>query len=366
MIKVHKESIPWAMAAGRALLGPVLILGERCGWSGVALASLVLTALLSDIFDGVLARTWHCDTANVRLFDSMADIAFYICVAVALGYRHPHIWYDNALLLGTVLSLEVMRFIVDFAKFGKPASYHSYLAKTWGLIMAIAVVATLASRHAGILIPGALVFGIACNLEGLAMSFILPVWRRDVKTLAAARRMRRELAPPQPRTPRRRPTLAVVTSALMLAVLIALPASALEPDQAVYIGGSAAVVPDTVGALDTSSPTTLFFHYQKPDGTAGEIGIQYAAIKTAWPSNEVTHHLGVAPAIAVGLLAPRRRRYFITLTWVDEGGIAQAAQLEISKHVQQPVMAVIRARMPQPCQRASTPCVRPSAWSVAH
>lgn len=365
MIKLRKESIPWAMAAGRALLGPVIILGERCGWSGVALTTLVVAALVSDIFDGVLARRWKCDTANVRLFDSMADIAFYICVAVALGFHQPHIWYDNALLLGAVLSLETFRFIIDFAKFGKPASYHSYLAKTWGLIMAIAVFATFASRHAGILIPVALAFGIACNLEGLAMSLILPVWCRDVKSLAAARRMQRELAL-QPHTPRGRPTMAVLTSALMLAVLIALPASALEPNQTAYVGGSAAVAPETVGALDTSSPTTLFFRYQKPDGTAGEIGIHYAAIKTAWPSNEVTHHLGVAPAIAVGLLAPRRRRYFITLTWVDEGGIAQAAQLEIPKHAQQPIMAVIRARMPQPCQRTSSPCVRPSAWSVAH
>ena len=29
----------------------------------------------------------------------------------------------------------------------------------------------------------ALVLGIACNLENLAMSLVLPVWRRDVKTL---------------------------------------------------------------------------------------------------------------------------------------------------------------------------------------
>lgn len=364
MIKLRKGSIPWTMAAGRVLLGPVLIVGERCGWSGLTLASLVITALISDIFDGVLARRWNCDTAGVRLFDSLADIAFYICVAIALGFRQPHIWYDNALLLGAVLWLEALRFIVDFAKFGKPASYHSYLAKTWGLIMAIAVVATLASKHAGLLIPVALVFGIACNLEGLAMSRVLPVWHRDVKTLVAARRIGRELTT-KSRTPRRRPTMAIVTSVLMLAVLIALPASALEPNQAVYMGGSAAVAPDTVGTLDTSSPTTLFFRYQKPDGTAGEFSMRYAAIKTALPSNEVTHHLGVAPAIAVGLLAPRRRRYFITLTWVDEGGIAQAAQLEIPKHAQKPVMAVIRARMPQPCQRTSSPCVRPSAWSVA-
>lgn len=137
-------------------------------------------------------------------------------------------------------------------------------------------------------------------------------------------------------------------------------AFALEPNQAVYIGGSAAVAGDTPGTLDTTSPSTLFFRYKKPDGAAGQIGVDYAAIKTAVPGNEVTHHLGVAPAIAVGLIAPRQRRYFVTLTWTDEKGVAQAAQIEISKHDQQPLLAVIRARMPQPCQRTPSPCIRPT------
>ena len=86
-----KERIPWLMAGARALLGPVMILGERARWNGVTLAALVVAALLSDIFDGVLARRWKCDTAGVRLFDSMADIVFYAGCAVALWMRHPGI-----------------------------------------------------------------------------------------------------------------------------------------------------------------------------------------------------------------------------------------------------------------------------------
>lgn len=365
MIKLRKESIPWTMAAGRVLLGPVLIVGERCGWSGLALASLVITALISDIFDGVLARHWNCDTAGLRLFDSMADIAFYICVAIALGFRQPHIWYDNALLLGAVLSLEALRFLVDFAKFGKPASYHSYLAKTWGLIMAIAVVATLASKHAGILIPVALVFGIACNLEGLAMSRILPVWRRDVKTIAAARKIRRELPGSMARQQYARGAqICVAASALLVVIFFASPAFALEPNQAVYIGGSAAVAPDTIGTLDTTSPKALVFQFKQPDGAAAQITIDYLHIRNVSATNEVTHHLGVAPAIAVGLLAARQRRYFLTITWTDEAGIAQAAQIEVAKRQQQPLATVIRARMPQRCPQAA--CNRSVVVPMTH
>ena len=144
-MRITRETIPWAMAAARATLGPLVIAGERCGWNGLALAAMVITALLSDIFDGVLARRWRCDTAGVRLFDSMCDVAFYACVAVALWIGQPRIWHQNAALLGVVLALEVMNFSVAFMKFGKPASYHSWLAKTWGLLLAAAAVAALAS-----------------------------------------------------------------------------------------------------------------------------------------------------------------------------------------------------------------------------
>jgi hypothetical protein len=93
-------------------------------------------------------------------------------------------------MLGALLSLEATRFAFDFAKFVKPASYHSYLAKTWGLVMAVAVTATFATGHGKLLIAAALVLGIACNAEGLAMSFTLREWHKDVKTLSAALRIR--------------------------------------------------------------------------------------------------------------------------------------------------------------------------------
>ncbi len=192
-IKFCREQIPWVMAGVRAALGPVVIAGEACSWNGFMLAGIVIAALVSDIFDGVLARRWFCDTAGVRLFDSMADTFFYVCVAVALWTGEPQVWRHNAGLLVVLLALEAARFGLDFAKFGKPASYHSYLAKSWGLVMAIGVVAVFCSGKASPVLSVALVLGIACNLEGLAMSLMLPMWRKDVKTLWAAWRLRGQM-----------------------------------------------------------------------------------------------------------------------------------------------------------------------------
>src|SRR3984957_9624354 len=162
---LDKRHIPWAMAAVRAALGPLLFAGATCSWNGVTLAIIVVTALVSDIYDGVLARRWKCDTAGVRLFDSMADTVFYLFTAVALWVNQPRLCRSYWELLVALLGLEGARFAFDFVKFGKPASYHSYLAKTWGLMMASAVIVTFATERGATLMAISLALGFVCNLE---------------------------------------------------------------------------------------------------------------------------------------------------------------------------------------------------------
>src|SRR5580700_4163805 len=135
-IELRKQSIPWVMAAGRAALGPILIAGTACSWNGVTLAAMVVTALVSDIFDGVLARRWKCDTAGVRLFDSMADTVFYGCVLLAMWIGMPAVWTAHEKGIVALLAMEAINHGLGLAKFGKPPSYHSYLAKTFGLALA--------------------------------------------------------------------------------------------------------------------------------------------------------------------------------------------------------------------------------------
>ncbi|HKO13608.1 MAG TPA: CDP-alcohol phosphatidyltransferase family protein [Acidobacteriaceae bacterium] len=202
-----RQIIPWWMAAVRTALGPVILIGERCNWSGSGLAALVITALVSDIFDGILARRWKCDTAGLRLFDSMADTVFYLFVALALWTGPSAALRENAPLLLALLGLEATRYVVDLAKFGKPASYHSWLAKSWGLVMAVAVLAAFATSGGALLIRLSLFLGLLCNAEGLAMSFILPRWTRDVTSITAALGLRRAQVHESARAPRARPLL---------------------------------------------------------------------------------------------------------------------------------------------------------------
>jgi CDP-diacylglycerol--glycerol-3-phosphate 3-phosphatidyltransferase len=182
------------MVWGRALLGPLMVLAAWKGVSGLILAVAVLVGLLDDIADGMLARRWGCETPALRLADSSADTVFYLGTAIAMWLRTPELLRDDWKLLVLLFGLECLRYVLDFEKFGKGASYHSYLAKLWGLVLASAIMCSFATGGPQWLVTAAIALGVVVNLEGLTISLVLPQWQNDVKTVWAARKIRADAA----------------------------------------------------------------------------------------------------------------------------------------------------------------------------
>lgn len=154
---------------------------------------MIVAGFLSDIYDGILARRWGTATAALRVGDSVADTVFYLGVLAAIVERHWPVLRDRLAWLAALLLLEALRMVFDWAKYGRMASYHSYAAKLWGILLAVATVSVLCLDRAYWLVTIAMAWGILCDLEGLAMSLMLPEWAHDVKTLRWALLLRREM-----------------------------------------------------------------------------------------------------------------------------------------------------------------------------
>ncbi|MDE3187923.1 MAG: CDP-alcohol phosphatidyltransferase family protein [Acidobacteriota bacterium] len=190
-----RKIIPWSMVGFRALLGPALFVSAlRLEAPELWLGAMIAAGFFSDVYDGILARRWRTETAALRLADSVADTVFYLGVLAAIVERHWPVLRDRLWLLAPLLALEALRLAFDWAKFGRMASYHSYAAKIWGLLLAAATMALLCFDRAFWLATLALGWGILCDLEGLAMSALLPQWTHDVKTLRRALELRRQMA----------------------------------------------------------------------------------------------------------------------------------------------------------------------------
>jgi len=188
-----RRGIPWMLVGLRVLGCPLIVFGAWRDWDGRWLGAIVVVALVSDIYDGILARRWDGETAGLRMSDSVADTIFYLGVVWALWLREPQVLRGNWRWWVALFVIEGVRYGFDFWKFGKAASYHSYSAKAWGLLIAVAVVGVLSFGGLRWLVWVALVFGTVVNAEGLAMSLMLPRWKNDVKTLGRAWRLRKEM-----------------------------------------------------------------------------------------------------------------------------------------------------------------------------
>jgi len=136
-----------------------------------------------------------------------------------------------------------------------------------------------------------------------------------------------------------------------LLLLLSLPAAA-EEGQVKYAGGTApGLNAGSVGRLDTTPETSLLFQYG-----GVKLMIPYASIESFDHSMEVARHLGVVPAMAVGLVKMRQRRHFFRIAYRDSNQVAQVAVFEVPKQMARALQATLETRAPlayKPCPASS-------------
>src|SRR5258708_29113833 len=99
---------------------------------------------------------------------------------------------------------------------------------------------------------------------------------------------------------------------------------------------------------------TVGHHFREVtcESSGTKLLIPYADIQTFEYSTEVTRHLGVLPAIGVGLVKMRRHRHYFRISYRGASDVSQIPVFEVPKHVPRTLRAVLEARAPQtykPC-----------------
>ena len=86
--------------------------------------------------------------------------------------------------------IEIVRYLFDWYKYRRETSYHMWSSKLWGIFLFIGFFYILVYGRTGIWTPLAIYVGIIADLEGLAISLLLPRWRNDVPTIFHAFKLR--------------------------------------------------------------------------------------------------------------------------------------------------------------------------------
>lgn len=174
--------VPNAISAARIAAVPVLLALAVTGRE-FAFTWVLVPALLTDIVDGWLARTFDLQSTLGALLDSVADTLLLFAAIYGIWVFHPDVMTSNAVLCGTVIGLWVLENVVALLCYGRLSSFHTYVSKTAGYLLGIYIGVLFVFGHYPWLLKTAAGLSIAGSLEEFALLALLKEWRADVRGL---------------------------------------------------------------------------------------------------------------------------------------------------------------------------------------
>ncbi|MEJ7694162.1 CDP-alcohol phosphatidyltransferase family protein [Daejeonella sp.] len=147
--------------------------------------------LLTDIFDGIIARRLNISTENLRRLDSTIDQIFFISFAIATYIQCPGFFKANSVQLIILLAFEGLAYVVCFLKFRKEIATHSIGAKFWTLLLFATLVQIILQCQSVILFSICFWVGLVTRLEIIAIISTLKKWTHDVPTFYHALKLRK-------------------------------------------------------------------------------------------------------------------------------------------------------------------------------
>jgi len=189
-----QRAIPWALVATRVVLAPVAVwiaYADLPRWLWLAQGA---AAALSDIYDGKLARRWGVVTGGLRQADSVADTIYALGVAWSFWLAEPEVVKDHLWPILIIIGLEAARYPLDWIKFGRGASYHATSARAFGISLILSTFTVMGFGVAWPFLWLSMAIGLYSEVEGVAISLVLPRWTHDVASVRVALDLRRRAA----------------------------------------------------------------------------------------------------------------------------------------------------------------------------
>jgi len=177
-----KRHIPIALIIFRLILAPIILglvyfLKEE---SRIIVVVLMYLGLLSDIFDGIIARELNVSSQRLRRFDSQTDMIFWVSIGISTWLLYPELIANNKIPILAIFVLEGMCYLISIVKFGKETCTHAFLSKLWGITLVIAFTSLIGFNHAGVPFYLAVVFGFISHIDRILITLLLPKWEHDI------------------------------------------------------------------------------------------------------------------------------------------------------------------------------------------
>ena len=181
----YLETIPEALMYLRLALGFVIVYISYFQMNSFRsiIVALIILGLLTDIFDGIIARRLNISSQRLRRMDSSIDQVFWICTLIGAFVICTCFFKINSIKLVILLAVEGLTYVVSFIKFKKEVATHAILSKIWTLTIMGTLIQIVWSCDSVVLFNLCFYLGIISRVEIIAILFILKEWTNDVPSV---------------------------------------------------------------------------------------------------------------------------------------------------------------------------------------
>jgi CDP-diacylglycerol--glycerol-3-phosphate 3-phosphatidyltransferase len=187
------KNIPYLLIAIRFLFAPVIffLAFTKAEESRFIILSLMFIGLLTDIFDGIIARKVGVSSEKLRRLDSQVDLVFWLSLGFAAYFINTELIKSQWKNIALIFIMEALCYIISFIKFKKETCTHAFLSKMWGLSLLIAFIYLIGFQQAGWAFYPTIILGFVSHLDVILIILILPKWQYDVPSFYHAWKIRK-------------------------------------------------------------------------------------------------------------------------------------------------------------------------------
>jgi phosphatidylglycerophosphate synthase len=147
------------------------------------IAVLIVLGLISDIFDGIIARKLNISSQKFRRLDSSVDQVFWICCVIGAYLVCPDFFKAHWIKLLILVIVEALTYVVSFVRFKKEVATHAISSKFWALSIMAALIQVILSCNSLIVFDICFWLGIITRIEIIAILLIIKEWTNDVPSV---------------------------------------------------------------------------------------------------------------------------------------------------------------------------------------
>ena len=141
-----------------------------------------MLAFGTDIVDGALARHYHSGSVVVNVFDGIADVCLYTASLLYLKKFYMDIIQPYYSKLKLLVFFQLVAWCICLVRFGHISSWHTYMAKFFGLSIAATIGAITIFRKS-VFLPLLLIIGAVYLIDDIAITLVMPYWRTSVMSV---------------------------------------------------------------------------------------------------------------------------------------------------------------------------------------